>query len=374
MSEALGRGVLPFLTGLVLALAYIPNVPAAAISARWWTLAIAAAVMLFSAKPGWPAVIFLGFVGYVGASLAWTPNPAEGLGYVAQWAILWMCFASAPDPRALLRGAALGLVASAIVAAGQAFDLINIGGFGNSGLFVNHNTLSEAAVVVLVGTFVYGDWLFAIPPAVALGFSFSRGSLVALGICLSFQLDRKVGFALIAAIAIGLGIFFFHPIPSVAERFTFWNDAWTGLSWLGQGVGSFSFNFPYARQVHNDYLQMAYEFGVGGAGLAAALALALSRYRHDPGAASALLAVCVLAMFAFPFQMSFTGGLAAFMAGRLCSLRQPVHLDWRKWRGLVPGLGARSNRSKYASVSVRSDSQNHPVRSRDAAVAAAGEG
>lgn len=116
---------------------------------------------------------------YAAASLAWNFN-SEAVYLLVKWFILIEVFILGCYLRTLeniFKGLALGIAVSSLLV------LFGIKG----GLFINPNTLSETAALVLVGLCVYRSWLYILLllPSFIHG---SRASFLALGITFSFWL------------------------------------------------------------------------------------------------------------------------------------------------------------------------------------------
>ncbi len=105
-------------------------------------------------------------------------------------------------------------------------------------------------------------------------------------------------------------------------RLGIWSAAYNELSFFGNGAGSFAsrlyFNSAtpvYPEYVHNDALQLVYEYGVAAAGPAIifAFVLAQTRAREWPVA----LAFVTMGLYSFPLFMGVTSFLGVLVAGRV---------------------------------------------------------
>jgi hypothetical protein len=318
-----------FATGLLLAIAYIPDVVGGIDSPRYAVLAIMLPwqLTLLSRIPMTAAHwLGLAFFGFMALSIAWAPNPLWGLGDLCHWAILGLAFAigSAIDEaglRSFIRGAAIGLVASTIVAALQQLGILPQIFNSNTGLFVNKNLLAEAAVLTLIGALFLREWWLAVSSAIAIALAPSREAVIALAVVGLFCVPMRWRIAGLASLAAGLIWIAFHPDPTAAVRLEWWHDALAGLTWLGNGAGSYRWTWLERYHAHNDSLQSVYEFGVGAFLLAGICILALARWRLRPVAGGIVLAVLACGAFGYPLELPFTGAFAALAAGHLCGLR-----------------------------------------------------
>lgn len=163
------------------------------------------------------------------------------------------------------------------------------------------------------------DWRYVPAMLPGLWLAHSRGGwlIVALGaVCLAWGW-RLALLALLAAAAVSLT----WPGPSDMERFLIWRAALSGLDWDGRGMGSFAdvlFRTDalyYPGHVHNDYLQLAFELGIGAVPvyLIYAATLARTESRYWPAFAGFALA----GMFFFPLYTPITAFIGAALAGHV---------------------------------------------------------
>lgn len=353
--------------GAILTALYIPGIPGCALQSRWDYLAIALPLMMLVGKSEpfrLTALHLLGalFVLWSAISLAWTSNLMDGAGELIELIILAMAFlygARLENLDPIIKGMAIGLIPSAIVAVIQCFwlpDVVFRTSNTMSGLFVNGNTLGMVAALVLVGLFAgVVKWRHAglkphalsgstpdartivlcVAPAVCLLLSQSRSALVALSlVVVAPALVRRkrwltVGIALVAgaAGAIWMVRSGWH-MSTVTERIGTWRDVLPALTWRGHGLGSLWTDYAFLNttydtaetrpeHLHNDWLEIVFELGLPGSLLCAGLVIAACRSRGDSTARSILAALAIGACAFFPLHLPVTGFLAALCLGHI---------------------------------------------------------
>jgi hypothetical protein len=127
---------------------------------------------------------------------------------------------------------------------------------------------------------------------------------------------------LVPLVVLGAVTLFFPPWASDIERLKLWAIAWNELSFFGNGVGSFASQIYddngkvlYPEFVHNDMLQLAYEFGIAALLPAAIFTFALSRTgdREWP----VLMVFITMGFYSFPLWVSVTSFIGTLVAGRI---------------------------------------------------------
>ena len=105
-----------------------------------------------------------------------------------------------------------------------------------------------------------------------------------------------------------------------------WRDTIRGMQWFGNGLGQYYITFPHysilldtllarPEHVHNDYLEIVYEFGLGSVFV---LVFGWSISRSSlPAERAMAMAFAVEAFLAFPLYMPTTAAVFALVAGRL---------------------------------------------------------
>lgn len=340
-----------FWLGLLLPIVYVPGWTGAAIPTQWPFLSLVLPFFLWR-RVDWTIFhwLFVAFLAYACASLAWVPNAMHS-GYN-----LWICFiwalsfwlgSSLTNLTQLWTGLALGLSISSAVAVAQSLGFEAIPSFSiyPGGLFYNstlNGTLMAIGIVGLLGERLY--WLI---PALLPGLyvSHSRGAYLALAVGI---LVRYVHWVLALGILLALGIVYTITLTvSDHLRVEIWSVALRLLSPFGFGVGGFgeiyiqqsATQLIHPEFVHNDYLQLAVEFGIG----AIPLLLILSRaaFTTEP----VLLAILAIATFYFPLFCPVLAFIAFVIAGHsLRGVRSlwPMRFHWRSsllpWRHWRPSL------------------------------------
>ena len=321
---------MPFLTALLVSIAFVPTIVGGNHNPRWWVMAILLPwqlLFIHDIRASWGHVLGAVFLAWICLSLAWTINPQGGLGDAAHWLLLGaaFCLGSATENlRPLVRGAAIGIGINAAFAVLQWLlqnPTVLGNGYGWSGLFVNHNLLAEASVAVLIACIAWEEWYLLAGPVIALGLSFSRASLIALVVPLCFKVSRMAGFAVMALfVGVLAYVAVFHTDLSAHVRLFNASNILNDLVWNGHGAAGFRQNWVVNDYAHNDFLQAGCEFGIGALALVALCvhALLLGQHRSDSRCAYVLASILICACFGFSLQMPFTGFLGAVMAGHLC--------------------------------------------------------
>lgn len=352
--------------------ACVPFMPAGATVPRWAILSIAAAVLMFRINISWVGGAVIGYL----IIMAYVAPSGYDAAYIL-WhflivAVLFGYFVTRSIKGAMV-GAALGFwVNSAVVLAQYYLDWQKIPQIiPNGGLFFNHFMASEAAAIVLAVIAGYRLWWLipGILPTLVLG---ARHSMFALAVCAGVALWRYSRFAAMMAT---LGVLLFvvavmkgeggHSIiraywglvpPDFLQRAGVWLDTIPQLRPWGHGLGSFIANYPAFQRhsiglqlrfenTHNDYLQILYELGAGGAALIAVLAGRMITAPPSP-AWYGMIVFAVEASFGFPLYEPASAALAAICAAGVFSgcnslrdIFDPLRPRVRYWsqnHGLAP--------------------------------------
>jgi hypothetical protein len=329
--------------GFAVTALYLPGIPSATTSPRWWMIFVGAFALL--AFRGWQGERFVLTRGHVlGAvclalsllSLAWSVSPLDTLAAWLQLLSLGVVFLLAAEtPREEMDlvwiAMALGLSLSAAVSALQlaGYGLVQTATPIPTGLFLNKNTMAEIAAMVLVALLAQRRWapahlgltstmaFCALAPA-------SRGAALALCLAGSVALLRRVprwravGVAL--CLALGAAAFLAWDAGdarrwgSMEARLDIWLLTLMNMTWLGHGYGSYGaiFGFEYA---HNEALHALFEMGV--------LALPFFGFLWWMGGELVperfvfLVAVAIAAV-SFPLHIPATAFAAVLALGHLC--------------------------------------------------------
>lgn len=277
----------------------------------------------------------LAFFAYCAASIFWAMSRYDAEGTLALLAFAALAFflgANSLDLAQAYRSFAIGMQLSALLAIFQRLGfepLSTIGGNPISGLFFNHDLMAESAAIALVG--IIGDkrGLVLIPGLLACMFlpdPIPRGALLGVGAGWAIWMLSCAPSRLAAAIPIGAAAILIAwlsidsmggaRLVSLDTRFEAWNWALANLRWWGWGLGSYATIFAAFGFAHNEFVQSAFELGIGAVLLWAFLAYALAQ--PAPRERAVLGAVMAIALVGFPFHAPAEAFMAALVAGRLC--------------------------------------------------------
>lgn len=249
---------------------------------------------------------------YAAASLTWHFN-TEAVYLLIKWFILLQSFVLGYYLKSLkqvFEGLALGITISSILV------LFGIEG----GLFINPNTLSEIAVIVLIGLCIYKLWWY-VPGLLPSVFNGSRAALLALGLTFSWYIWNKS--KIISILLVGIGfVFFTYRIETIKDRLDIWQYALENTTWFGNGLSVFNSDAYYnlvSRPIfaHNDLLQILYELGVIGAILISCFFLSVLRIKRNER--YIVFAFVVVSMFAFPLYLPISSSITFLVCGYIAS-------------------------------------------------------
>lgn len=322
------------LFGFILSVAYVPGWTGAYIPTGWAVLSLVLAFTLWRPAPIGPLHwVGLLFVAYAFISTLYTVSRPEAGWQLWQIVIMALAFRWGSSlgrvwtMRELYTGLAVGIWVSTAVGVAQALGyqpvLYNEGGVSPTGLFYNSVTFGEVSALVAVCLASEGAWLLALSLLPAIALAHSRGSWLMLGLMALIVVSRRTWPALVA-IVLCAGFLLWHPGDSDTMRLNLWSHAFSGLTFFGHGAGSFAslyFVQPsgalfHPIYVHNDYLDLVYQFGLGAAALLWVLITLAWKERYEPEWYP-FIAVGILALYSFPLQMPLTCFLFAICAGRL---------------------------------------------------------
>ncbi len=271
--------------------------------------------------------LYVAFLAYAAVSLLWTPVPWEGgfrLWQVALWGLAFCLGASLESIRPLVKGLAIGCAISSAIAVMQWLGFQPVLFYStseSSGLFYNSIWLGACLALMMIACWSFGlPWL-ALAQAPGIYLSGSRGAWAALALGALLILWRSNRVLLIACLAIL--VYVFHSTnPGDLERQAIYLGSAMNLSWLGNGSGSFSAlylildgSLRHPDLVHNDALQLLFEFGLGAGPLLAIFAIGLANRLTDEW--PILATFTFLSMFTFPLFYPVTAMVAMVCAGRL---------------------------------------------------------
>lgn len=334
------------LLGFLLAVCCIPGWNSFAVQTGWVVLSFALPFLLVRRLDLGPAHwLGLGFLSFAVISLAWTPLWEQGI-----WALWLLAVASGGfilgsselDFKRLYVGLAWGIGISLNIAIFQYLGWNRLPQYGGGlvGLFVNPGVFGEVAALVTIGLVAYGAWtplLFTIPSVAISG---SRTALAALAAAASLALFRATGWKAIVGVLIllvALGAWSSRRgLASMTERANIWMDTVQALTPFGHGTGSFVTLYPaYATRTdtmsirpetpHNEYLELAFEYGLGSFLLGGILLLAFLGNSRGPERYAAV-GFLLVAAFGFPRQIPIATLLGSLALGRLCAGRYALRL------------------------------------------------
>lgn len=346
--------------GLAISLAFIPGWTGASIPTSWAVLSCVLPLTLWKPIATSPIHrVLLLFLAYAFASWLWATNRNDAVMALWQLSILAGCFClgSQVPLRQLVRGLAIGFSISSAVAVLQwgGFHPVLTNNRWPAGLAFNSMLHGEILALLIVALAIYGDWLWIPTLAPGLLLSGSRGAYTAaaLGIVLT-RLRQPILLAVgAAAVAFWATI---HIGPSDSERFIIWQGALRYLTLFGNGPGSFLslwFQHPGGpittpEYVHNDALQLVYEYGVGATIPLACAAFLLARTQSQEWPLFATFVF--LGIFSFPLYSPVASVIGALAAGRITS-------DWHLAR-----CERRSRRLDLLSRGAASQPRTYPAR------------
>lgn len=344
-----------FWLGLLLAVAYVPGYTGASVPTQWAVLSVILPLGLWRGTSTVGHKLFLAFIAYALLGLAWSINlytAVWGLWVVFIWALSYHWGTLCEDLRPFWRGLAVGLFVSVGVAFAQTLDLAPVESSNSNpaGLFFNSALFGVILGLTLCGLLAHRLWWYMPPLALGIILSGSRGGIVifAIGALARFGGLLAVGAAVVVG-AVSLAAFY---DPADAQRLQIWGVTLRALSAVGNGPGSFldvyyvnhaTLSLIRPEFVHNDYLQLAYEYGPGALALAGILGMALRQSSHPDW--PVLIAFCVAACFFFPLYTPVTAFIGCCVAGSCLRLRS---VDGVQRSGSRPNLISWCDRQETA--------------------------
>src|ERR1017187_1109685 len=326
--------------GFLLAICYNPYIWTAARQPRWSLLAIALPIMIWrnqSSAPNHFTLIHalgLTFLAWATLSLIWTPNRPDAFNELIQLLIIAEAFvlgARLNTLKPIFMGLAAGLAISSLIIISPLQHLIPNQPISIhlEGLLGNRNMLAEAAVLTAIGCIGYRLWWFipGLLPAIFMP-PLARGALVgglAAFVVWAWSRSRKLAILLallsICAIAILTNL---RP-SSVIERWAIWTDTIKGLTFQGNGIGSFYFLYPFVNETfdttlarpehsHNELLEVWFELGAIGVFIYASMVAIAYRVANNVSRCI-LVAFITMGMFEFPSHVPITAFLGALVLG-----------------------------------------------------------
>jgi hypothetical protein len=246
-----------------------------------------------------------------------------GYGYWILWiSALTLCLGSRLDSLGpVIRGLGIGAAFSSAIGIINWFGWHPFPSFGPnpSGIYFNSVAQGEILALIGIGLVIERQWLLAALLMPGLALSESRGGLLmfVFGLLACWRRWWTLGiFALPAS------YFYFHPLSQSDDlRVHIWAVAVSGLTLLGWGPGSFNaVYFPtpggvmmHPEFVHNDYLQLAFEYGI--LAVVPLLALVASLTRISNPYWPIVVALAIGSTYSFPLFMPITAFLGLLALG-----------------------------------------------------------
>lgn len=303
---------------------------------RWTVLALLLPIMLYWVD--WrqvPNKVLLVLIAlYAAASTLWAEVKPDSYLELFRLTLLIAAFtigAVSGSLERLLRVMAIGVAVTFPLVLLQVVGYVGVPQTAPpAGLFLNQNVLAESAAVLLIAMAYTRQWFLAALLLAIVIMAREKASFVGLAIATIvylFYRMRMTAYALMFACAVFTGMMI--STGSAIDRLDIWQDTLRGVTFFGNGIGSFYAVFPAEavhtnvievrpEQAHNEYLHALFELGVPG--LALCLALACQALRGSLELERLMLVfILAVSIFAFPLHMPFTAFVAALVAGRLCS-------------------------------------------------------
>lgn len=345
--------LLTFLTGV----AYIPGLPSYATAGRWAVVGIGSTFLLCRAgrlkftTAHWIGVAFLA---WCAALFATAFSFWDHLGAFTQLIFLAAAFcvaAEADDLVGAWLGICLAAVVNAVVGAAQFSGYAGVPTiFHYTGLLDTRAAAIEFAVFALIGAVYLRSKIFAIAPVVTIALLGGREWFVAI-LCAGFawsliDLRRRERAAFVAMIAVLIPVAVLllwisddptRWVGSIEDRFSIWRDVGARLTWTGHGLGTLAIAFQTYEFAHNEFLQYAFEAGIGSALLWGVFVYA-AVWHSETGIAerAAVAAAASMAFVYFPLHEPSSALVIALCAGHLAGLRgrdRVAELAGRAYRG-----------------------------------------
>lgn len=317
-----------FWLGAAVTLCYVPGFTGAYIATQWPLLAV---LLSFGLLRSGPFTMFhaigLAFVAY--AFALWFHSPAPYASVFGLWLIVIMALSvwfgtTLTSTRELYAGLAIGGTVSSLLAVLQYFGVETVATATGTpaGLYVN--SVQQGTVLALIAVALISErmwlWMFPLLPGVAL--TQSRGAIIILAVGLLGCFVRRLWmFGIVAAAG---AFYLLSPLSSSdAQRMFIWRATWDNLTWFGWGPGVFyTIVLPqngvfslYPEYVHNDALQLAFEYGAGA--VLAYFIVGYALWRADAREWPIVLSFVVAGCYSMPLFMPIASFLGLVAVGRI---------------------------------------------------------
>jgi hypothetical protein len=336
--------------GLLIAICFIPGYTGAMIPTQWAVLSAILPLGLFRlgnfGSCHWLGLLALAWAAF---SIHWSPSYYDavyGFWIACIWAGAFWFGGTISSHSSIYKGLALGLSTSSIVAIFQAlgYSPVEIGEhMPPAGLLFNSTVLGASCALIIVALAQHRLW-FWIPGLIpALYLSHSRAAIAI--IVLAFLAKRVHFLVAIAVLVVANLALTFYLNPSDTQRLMLWGLAIRELSLFGHGIGSFADFFYYNSNsnlyihsegffrtefVHNDYLQLWFELGIGAIPIYVIFAIAL--YQTKSAEWPVFFAFAILSLFYFPLYTPITTFIGCLSAGRIIADWHRVRRRGGSWR------------------------------------------
>lgn len=321
-----------FWLGLTLPVVYIPGYTGMSIPTSWALLSL-----VLPAWALWKPFRLTGchwaLLAFAALSVIYIPFSLDRYDAVwGSWQVILFFLAFIVGSRqqnlwSFFFGFGIGLTVNACVAYAQALGYhpaydSNYGMWWSSGLFFNSMLFGEVLALGILGCLIYRIWIFLPFLVPALWLSHSHGGWLALVAGIVMIYIRS--FLALTIIALMAAVYFTHHLRfDDAERLQTWYSAYTYLTLLGHGPGSFltlwffreNGQIAFPQYVHNDYIQLVFEYGALSA--VPLLALLLPARNAEAPEWPIYLAFLLMASFSFPLYSPVASTIGAICAGRL---------------------------------------------------------
>ena len=328
-----------FWLGLALPVVFIYGYTGATIPTQWPLLSATLGLSLWCTGR-LTALHWLGiaFVAYAVLSMSWAPklyDSTGGLWKVAMWALAFWLGSTLASLTDLWKGLAIGLTVSSGVALLQALGYQLAGPYVGAGLFYNPTIAGASTALVLVALVSHQLWWYIPGILPGLLLANSRGAFAAVAVGL---VCRYLHWSIALALLLVAGVFcWYGQAPSDVMRFHIWKVAYQNFSVLGFGCGSFVniwFRFQgvttHPEFVHNDFIQLAFEYGIGALPVYAIFIATLAQGRSEDWPTFATFTV--LALVFFPLYCPVPAFVGCVVAGHLARDRYLPRRDSRDRR------------------------------------------
>jgi hypothetical protein len=327
-----------FYLGLIVSVCFVPGYTGAIIPTQWAVLSIVLPLGLWrSGALGPSALAGLAALAWSAISLAWAPNTYDagfGLWLMCIWALALWFGSTIDDFRPLWQGLAIGLTVSSAIAIAQHLGFAPVLAHTAerpTGLFFNSTLMGASAALVIIALVSQRQWFYIPGVLPALILSGSRGAFLVLTLALLTRWLRVRYILCSMAIAALFLVLAVGDLTGDSDttRLTIWGAALRQLTFWGHGIGSFttfyiatSSRMLYPGWVHNDYLQLWFELGIGALAIFWLYALALSQRSSDHW--PIIFSFTLFGLFYFPLWTPLPAFMACMAAGAMLRDR---HLD-----------------------------------------------